>query len=298
MSTNIRYARNGAVEIAYETFGDVDRGEPLLLVMGLDFQMVWWPDDLIAKFVEAGFAVVRFDNRDTGLSTSFGSISKPSVWKGLTGRSTPAYTTADMLADIDAVLDAVGWHSTHLLGGSMGAGIAQDYALERAGRVRSLTCCMGIPADAGVLGTLRYIRPGVFRTLARIDVGDTPESQAEALAGIYRAVASPGFPFPEEWARETAREAIARAPYDHAITQRQLAAGRAHDHGDIAAIAAPTLVISGRDDPLIRWKAGREIASRIRGARFRAFPGMGHNIPAELFDTVVSEVVDLTRRAQ
>lgn len=297
MATEVQYARNGDVEIAFETFGDTAQGEPLILVMGLDFQMLWWPEGLIDKFVEAGFAVVRFDNRDTGLSTSFGSLDSPSVWKGLTGRSTPAYTTADMLADIDAVLDAVGWRSSHFLGGSMGAGIAQDYALERPERVRSLTSCMGLPANAGVLRTLRYIRPGVFKTLARIDIGDTPDSQADALLEIYRAVASPGYPFPEQWARDVAREAIRRAPYDQAITQRQLAAGRAHVHGDIADIDVPTLVISGMDDPLIRWKAGRDTAARIPGARFVAYAGMGHNIPAELFDSVVSEVSSLARRS-
>lgn len=295
MAEHIRYAHNGSVDIAFETFGDTSSGEPLLLVMGLDFQMVWWPETLIERFVDAGFAVVRFDNRDTGLSTSFGSLAKPSVWKGLTGRTQPAYTTADMLADTEAVMDAVGWDSAHVMGGSMGSGIAQDLAMERPNRVRSLTCAMGIPADAGTLRTLRYIRPGIFRTLARISPGDSTDSQVRALVEIYRAVASPGYPFPEEWARKAARTSVERAAYDAATTQRQLAASRAHEHGDLGTIAVPTTVISGANDPLIRWQAGRDTAARIPGARFVKYPGMGHNIPAELFDRVVEEVVRVSR---
>src|SRR5690349_14649910 len=224
----VRYARNGEVEIAYETFGDLAGGEPLLLVMGLDFQMVWWPEELIDRLVEAGFAVVRFDNRDTGLSTHFPPTPSPNPWKALMGRTEPAYTAADMIRDALAVMDAVGWSSAHVMGGSMGAGLAQGLAMEHPDRVRSLVSCMGIPVDAGPLRTLRYIRPGVFRTLTRIKPGTTDEEQAGALVEIYRAISSPGYPFPEEWARAAARVSQARAPRDPSTTQRQLAAGRAH----------------------------------------------------------------------
>jgi pimeloyl-ACP methyl ester carboxylesterase len=286
----IRYATNGDVQIAYEAFGDLEHGEPLLLVMGLDFQMVWWPDELVARFVEAGYAVVRFDNRDTGLSTSFAPVAKPAPFKALFGRVPPAYTTRDMLDDILAVLDAVGWESAHVLGGSMGAALAQGLALENPGRVRSLTSCMGTAADAGVLQTLRAIRPGVFRTLHRIRPGGTDAEQIDALVAIYRAIASPGYPFPEEWAREAARISHERHPRDASTTQRQLAAGRAHRVPPLERITVPTLVISGRDDPLIRWRAGRAVARRIPGARFVCYPGMGHAIPPELFDDVVAEV--------
>ena len=111
MSEGIGYARNGDVDLAYETFGDLASGEPLLLVMGLDFQMVWWPDEFIARLVDAGFAVVRFDNRDTGLSTHFDPVERPNPWKALLGRVPPAYTARDMLDDALAVMDAVGWSS-------------------------------------------------------------------------------------------------------------------------------------------------------------------------------------------
>lgn len=297
MNENVRYAHNGSVQIAYETFGDLTTGEPLLLVMGLDFQMVWWPEPLVAQLVEAGYGVVRFDNRDTGLSTHFDPVAKPNPFKALMGRTPPAYTARDMLDDALAVMDAVGWSSAHVMGGSMGAGLAQALAMENPGRVRSLVSCMGLPVDAGALRTVRYIRPGVFRTLLRIKPGPTDQEQIDALVEIYRAIASPGFPFPENEVREQARISHARAPRDPSTTQRQLAAGRAHHYPRLETITAPTLVISGRDDPLIRWQGGRDTAARISGARFIAYPGMGHNIPAELFPTVVQEIQHLTRTA-
>jgi len=290
----IRYAHNDDVDIAFETFGDTTTGEPLLLVMGLDFQMVWWPEELIARLVEAGFAVVRFDNRDTGLSTHFPPVQRPNPWKGLLGRVPPAYTARDMLDDALAVLDAVGWTSAHIMGGSMGAGLAQALAMENPERVRSLISCAGLPVDAGPMRTLRYIRPGVFRTLARIKPGPSDEEQVEALVAIYRAIASPGYPFPEEWAHQAAKISHDRHPRDPSTTQRQLAAGRAHRYPRLETITAPTLVISGEADPLIRWQGGRDTAARIPGARFVLYPGMGHAIPQELFGQVVDEVLRVT----
>jgi pimeloyl-ACP methyl ester carboxylesterase len=294
MDDRIRYAHNGNVRLAYETFGDTAAGKPLLLVMGLDFQMVWWPEEFIARLVDVGFAVVRFDNRDTGLSTCFDPVERPNPWKALFGRVPPAYTARDMLDDALAVMDAVGWSNAHVLGGSMGAGIAQALAMENPERVRSLISCMGLPVDAGPLRTLRYIRPGVFRTLARIKPGPSDEAQVEALVAIYRAIASPGYPFPEDWVRGAARLSHQRHPRDPSTTQRQLAAGRAHRYPPLERITAPTLVISGEADPLIRWQGGRDTAARIPGARFVLYPGMGHAIPYELFGPVVEEIQRVT----
>ncbi len=290
MDEALRYADNGDVRIAYETFGDLERGEPLLLIMGLDFQMVWWPEELIDRLVALGFAVVRFDNRDTGLSTHYQPVDRPNPWKALMGRVPPAYTARDMLDDALAVMDAVGWQSAHVMGGSMGAALAQGLALEIPDRVRSLVSAMGLPVTAGAWRTLRYIRPGVFRTLRGIRPGESDEEQVTALVDIYRAIASPGYPFPEEWARAVARISHARHPRDPSTTQRQLAAGRAHHYPPLATIAVPTLVISGRDDPLVRWQGGRDTAAQIPGARLVVYPGMGHNIPTELYAAVAEEV--------
>lgn len=289
----ISYAHNGDVPIAYETFGDLQGGEPLLLVMGLDFQMVWWPEELIDKLVRAGFAVVRFDNRDTGLSTAFAPEHSPSPWKALAGRVPAAYTARDMLDDALAVMDAVGWPSAHVMGGSMGAAIAQGLAMENPERVRTLISAMGAPADSGLLRTMRYIRPGVLMRMGRMGAGETDEEQVDLLVEVYRAICSPAYPFPEEWARQAAQTSHRRHPRDQSTTQRQLAAGRAHRYPGLETITAPTLVISGADDPLIRLTAGRDTAARIPGARFVTYAGMGHSIPAALYDSVVGEVAAL-----
>ncbi len=297
MDENIRYAGNGDVRIAYEAFGDLTNGEPLLLIMGLDFQMVWWPDRLIEQLVAAGYCVVRFDNRDTGLSTHFEPIAQPNPWKALLGQTEAPYTGRDMLDDALAVMDAVGWASAHVMGGSMGSALAQGLAMENPDRVRTLISCMGAPVDVGILRTLRYLRPGVFVTLLRLRPGPSDDEQIETLVQIYRAIASPGYPFPVDEVRQQATISHARFPRDPSTTQRQLAAGRAHANASLSTVTAPTLVISGRADPLIRWQAGRDTAARIPGARFVCFPGMGHSIPAELYPDVVKLIQELSDRA-
>jgi len=290
MSPQIRYARNRDVSIAYETFGDAAEGDPLLLIMGLDFQMVWWPDAFCQRLVAAGFSVVRFDNRDTGLSTHFSSPARQSPWRALWGRTKPAYTALDMLDDAQAVMDAVGWSSANVMGGSMGAALAQAMALVRPERVRSLTSCMGLPVDAGPLRTMTYIKFGIFPRLMRIKPGGTREAEIEALVTIFRTMASPGFSFPQEWARQAATISHDRSPRDPTSTQRQLAAGRAQRFPPLSSISAPTLVIAGEDDPLIRSRGGRDTAARVPHARFVSYPGMGHNLPEELWPDIIQEI--------
>lgn len=290
MPSEIKYARNGDVSIAYETFGDIGSGVPLLGIMGLDFQMVWWPDAFCAMLADRGFAVARFDNRDTGLSTHFSSGQRESPWRALLGGTKPAYTTLDMLDDALAVMDALGWESANVMGGSMGGALAQALAVYHPTRVRALISCMSVPADSGSRQLLSYIKFGAFRQFRRLKADDTRESQIELLVSVYRAISSPGFPFPEKWAREAAEISHDRSPRDPTSTQRQLAAGRAQKIPPISRITAPTLVISGEDDPLIKPKGGRDTAARIPGAKFVSYPGMGHNLPEELWPQIVDEI--------
>jgi pimeloyl-ACP methyl ester carboxylesterase len=294
MPAQVEYARNGQVSIAYETFGDPATSDPLLLIMGLDFQMVWWPDAFCEQLVRQGFAVVRFDNRDTGLSTKFESPQRQSPWMALLGGTKPAYTSLDMLDDAVAVMDAVGWPSAHVMGGSMGAGLAQAMAMVHPERVRSLISAMGLPVDSSPLRTLTYIKFGIFTKLRKISPATSRDEEIENLVGIYRAIASPGFPFPQEWAHQAAAISQERSPRDAKSTQRQLAAGRAQKWPPLATITAPTLVISGENDPLIKPKGGRDTARRIPGARFISYPGMGHNLPEELWPDVINQIGKVT----
>ncbi|MFA7265976.1 MAG: alpha/beta hydrolase [Candidatus Nanopelagicales bacterium] len=289
MTVDTQYTTNGDVTIAYEEFGD-PAGAPLLMIMGLDFQMVWWPDGLCEQLVAAGFHVVRFDNRDTGLSTHFASARKQNALRAQLGMSTPVYTAIDMLADAAAVMDAVGWQEAHILGASMGAGLAQAFALTYPQRTLSLTSMMGLPATVSSFGSLKYIRMGTLSKMFKIKPAADRASEVEMLTDIYRLIASPGYPFPEEWAREVAGISYDRAPRDPDSTQRQLAATRAQKYPSLSTITVPTLVIGGEDDPIIKISGSRDTAKQIPGARLVTYPGVGHNLPEAVWPAVVSEI--------
>lgn len=294
MAPTTQYTYNGDTKVAYETFGDPATGVPLLLIMGLDFQMIWWPDAFCELLVANGYAVARFDNRDTGLSTHFSAPKKENPFKALAGKTTPLYTGADMLDDGLAVMDALGWESAHLMGGSMGAGLAQGMAMLHPDRTRTIVSAMGSPADASPLKTMSYIKMGTMMKFMRLKAGDDPQSQIDMLVDIHRKIASPGYPFPEQWARETAEISQERSPRVPTSTQNQLAAGRATRIPPLTAMTVPALVISGEDDPLIKVKAGRDTAARIPDSKLVTYPGMGHNMPEELWPEIVAQVRALT----
>ncbi|MEN5075139.1 alpha/beta hydrolase [Isoptericola cucumis] len=296
--TTTRYATHDDVTLAYETFGDLETGEPLLLIMGLDFQMVWWPDELCAQLVDAGFAVVRFDNRDTGLSTHLESPTTQSPWRALLGGTAPAYTGTDVLDDVEAVLDAVGWASAHVMGISLGAGVAQATALLRPARVRTLTSCNGLPCTASPVRRLAYLRFGVFRELARLGDASTREEAIDVLVAIWRALSSPAHPFPEQWARHVATLSHDRSPRDPRTTQRQLAAWSRVRLPALSTVRAPTLVIAGEDDPLMKVTGGRDTARQIPGAQLRILSGMGHTLPEHRWPEVVASLRELAGHAR
>ncbi len=237
------------------------------------------------------YHVARFDNRDTGLSTHFAEPPAGGPWRALAGGTRPLYTARDMIGDGVAVLDALGWDSAHVLGTSLGAWLAQGMALLHPGRVRSLTLTMsGGPATAGPWRLLSYLRFGVFREARKLPEATTPERAIDNLVALYRAFSSPGYPFPEQWAHRTATLSHTRSPRDPRTTQRQLAAVRAAKLGPLSGIGVPTLVVSGADDPLIRPRAGRDLAARIPGARFVLYPGAGHTLPEELWDDMIARM--------
>ncbi len=268
-------ARNGAVEIEFQTFGDAAR-EAVLLINGLGSQMTRWPEAFCDRLVGRGLFPIRFDNRDTGLST----------W--CEGQS---YSVDDMAADGAAVLDAVGKQKAHIVGVSMGGMIAQVFAANYPARTLSLTSIMsntGNPDAPPPNVELLNARP--------LDPSD-PNFIADTVARA-EAIGSPAFPWPPG-----ALAARARAEADRAFNppgvQRQMAAIRAG--GDrrpkLATIKAPTMVLHGADDPLVPAAGGRDTADNIPGAELRIVPGMGHDLPPALYDIFIETISRAVERA-
>ncbi|MEV6600586.1 alpha/beta hydrolase [Actinoplanes sp. NPDC051346] len=282
-------ARNGAVEIAYEVFGPAD-GEPLLLVSATEAQMVMYPRDLCAALVGAGFQVVRFDNRDAGLSTHLSGRPAPAPFVAALRPSTAPYQLTDMAADAVAVLDALGWESAHVAGSSMGGMIAQTVAIGYPSRVRSLTSISSTPSvRVGARPPLKVLR-AMTRLLAQ--PVRTAEEAAEREVAIYRLMGSPGYPLDEAMVRGIGRESYERHPSDPVSGRRQRAAVAAS--GDrrpaLSGLRMPALVIHGDEDVMMRPKAGRATADAIPGARLVTYPGMGHDLPRARWPAVIEEL--------
>jgi pimeloyl-ACP methyl ester carboxylesterase len=295
----LAFAPNGEVKIAYETFGDPG-GQPLLLLNGLDYQMVWWPEALCTALAGRGFQVARFDYRDSGLSTHFPGPAGGGPWRALLAGARTPYRGEDMIGDILAVQDTLGWRSAHLLGVSMGAGMAQLTALLRPGRVRTLTLVSGLPVGGSPLRMLPYLYLGAFARLATRRYGPGRAEQERMLVDVLRATYTRTYPMDEEWARHTAAESYDRHPPDPAARQRQLAAvrGMKIPRGSPARITTPTLVIHGQADPLIRPAASRALARAVPHARLTIYPGMGHGLPPALWPAVLDEISALTRQRE
>jgi pimeloyl-ACP methyl ester carboxylesterase len=271
-------ARNRDVAIAYEVLG-APGGRPLVLINGLDGQMIGWPDGFCDMLAEAGFHVVRYDQRDQGLSTHF------------TGRKR-VYRVGDVIDDMMAVLDAMGWESANLVGLSMGGGLAQFAALLRPERVRTLTAISAVPQYGNPVMLFRYIRfPGPFR-LAFRRYGRSPEDKTRMLMDVTRLTAAASMPLEETWLRQVAEESVRRHYPDPDARARQLAAGFAArmPAGGIAAISQPVLAINGDEDPFVRPRAGQKIAAQVQRGRFVLMHRMGHFFSPPLWPELVAEI--------
>ena len=292
-----RYAHNGEVRIAYLDWGppaDGD-GQPLLMVAGLGGGRESYPSAFIGALVEAGFHVATYDHRDAGASTRFtGAATAKNPLRGLIGRGAAAYTAEDMTDDAVAVMDALGWPDAHLFGLSMGGLLAQRIALLHPDRVRSLTTMSAMPSDAGPIGSLRYLHPSFIRATSRLDYPDTPAGDVDTAMAVARLVASPAYPLDEPEMRTWLEQVPVDGMRDSTAQARQL---RAPWHGPrLKTLATPTLVLHGDADPVGRPSAARAIARQIPGARLVILPGVGHELPRQLWPSLVDLVRENAER--
>ncbi|HEV7626691.1 MAG TPA: alpha/beta hydrolase [Streptomyces sp.] len=289
--TEVDWAHNGEVRLAFEQLTGHEDREPLLLIMGLGAGRLWVPDGLCRLLASQGFAVARYDPRDAGESTHLPPTDVRNPITALFGKRGDAYTAEDMADDAISVMDALGWQSAHLLGQSLGGAVAQRVALRHPDRVRTLTSMSAIPGDAQGLQALRYVKLRTLAKFARLKFPGTTEGDIAACVAVARLLASPSQPFDEQAARESAERIADPGVRDAEAQSRQIGA-QWHGPG-IEAITAPTLVMHGEDDPLIRLSGGRRTAARIPGARLVTLPGVGHDLPASQWDGMASAVRQL-----
>ncbi|WP_427964303.1 alpha/beta fold hydrolase [Altererythrobacter sp.] len=279
------------ITIHYDEHGDKD-APPILLIMGFAAQMTLWPIELVEALAKRGFRVIRFDNRDIGLSHKFHGVKAPGVIKltifsKLGIKPKVPYSLADMADDGAGLLDALGIERAHIVGGSMGGMIAQHFASRHPDKTLSLT---------SIFSTTGHPKLPPAKKEAMAVLVKRPESTDEdALVEhgmlVARTIGSPGYPAPEDHLRERTRANVRRSTYLEGPL-RQMAAIIAD--GDrsamISEIDTPTLVLHGEDDPLLRVECGHDIAAKIPGAKIRTIPGWGHDLPLELVEDLADSI--------
>ncbi len=290
--------RANGVELEVEVHGP-EAGEPLLLIMGLGMQLVGWQDGLVEQFVGQGFRVIRFDNRDIGLSQGFDAAGVPNLVLAAARQALglplgPPYTLADMADDAAALLAALGLESAHVCGASMGGMIAQLMALRHPQRVRSLTLMMTTS------GSRRLPRPSLKVQRAMIARPERPREMPQLLAHyrrLYALIGSPAYR-PEPAALEARLRASLTRSYRPQGTARQMVAILAAPDRSaaLARIATPTLVIHGAADPLVPVAAAHDLARKIPAARLDIVAGMGHDLPAPLWPRYAAAVASVAGR--
>jgi pimeloyl-ACP methyl ester carboxylesterase len=286
-----RFAEVGrGITLCHETFGDPS-APPVLLIMGLGAQLVLWRTAFCEKLVDRGLRVIRYDNRDVGLSSKTRHVSSGQPlatqlarsWLGLPSQAT--YKLEDMADDAAAVLDHLGIDRAHVVGASMGGMIAQIFAA----RFRERTTTLAIIFSSN---NAALLPPPAPRALLALLKGPPPNSPREVIIDnavrVGKIIGSPRYRVPDERARAEAAEGYDRNYYPQGVARHfaaVLGSGslRRYNRGTVA----PTVVIHGRADKLMRPFGGRAVARAIDGARLVLFDGMGHDLPQQLWDQVV-----------
>jgi pimeloyl-ACP methyl ester carboxylesterase len=254
-----------------------------LLIMGLGMQLIAWPPEIVQGLIDAGYRVVRFDNRDVGLSSHLDSLGKPNLlWASIKYRLglTPGspYSLADMAADSLGVLDALGIARAHVVGVSMGGMIAQRVALAAPQRVLSLTSIMSTSGARG----LPQASNKVIRALISRPKGKNMQAVVDHTVRLFQIIGSPAFPTPAAELQARVLASVQRSLYPVGTMRQMVAvASDVTRAAQLIRVTSPTLVIHGKADPLVPYACGEDTARRIAGARLLGIDGMGHDLPPE-----------------
>ncbi len=298
----MQVSANG-VRIEVDIQGPAD-GEPLLMIMGLGMQLIAWPEGLVEQLVARGFRVIRFDNRDVGLSQPFDELGVPNIPMAALMHTLrlpikAPYQIADLARDAVGVLDALGIARAHVCGASMGGMIAQHLGFAHGQRLKSLTLMMTTSGARGLPKESLKVRRAL---LSRPRPGTTPEQKFENVLdhyiGLYGIIGSPGFPPEPTTLRERLALSVRRAFRPQAVA-RQLVAVAADDRRAerLSRISVPTLVIHGQGDALIPVAAAHDLARRIPGAQLQTIPGWGHDLPEALWPQLATSIAAIAAKA-
>lgn len=274
-------AQANGIELEYDTFGSSD-DPALLLIMGFSAQMTYWPEPFCRALAEHGFYVVRFDNRDVGLSTKVESST-----------SSPPYTLEDMADDAVGLLDALGIERAHVVGASMGGFLAQLVAVRHPEKVVTLCSIMSSTGNPEV-------GQPTERALAALLVPPPPDREgfvARALE-VARVIGSPGYPASDDYVRQRAGAAFDRSFYpEGALRQFQAVMAQSDRTEALGKVAVPTLVVHGAGDPLVTPSGGEATAKAVPGAELLMVEGMGHDLPEPLWPQIVDAIAANARKA-
>jgi pimeloyl-ACP methyl ester carboxylesterase len=286
-----RVKANG-IEIEYETFGD-PAAPPLLLITGLGAQMTTWEDAFCEQLAGRGFQVIRFDNRDSGLSTLIEEAGYPDMAAAFRGNAQAAYQLDDMAGDAAGLLDALGIGAAHVVGASMGGFIAQLVAINHPDRVLSLTSIMSGPGGTDEIAP----KPEGAAVLIATPPGTRGERIEQAMS-FRRVLLGSGDPFDETFERTRATRAVDRAYYPVGVGRQLVAILAAKSRLErLKQIRVPTLVIHGVDDVLVPLENGRLVAEAVPGAHLLEIEGMGHDVPARAWPQVLDAIAEIARQA-
>jgi len=290
-----KVAANG-IEIVYDTFGD-RAASPMLLVMGLGTQMIAWDEDFCEKLAALGYWVIRYDNRDVGLSTRFDAAGVPDIAALMQAMMmqdqrqaiplmTP-YTLKDMADDAVGLLDAIGVESAHVVGASMGGMIVQEMVIHHPERLRTMTSIMSSTGNPA----LPPPQPEAMAVLLKPPAMSQAD-HIESSVAAAQVLNGPRYPIDEDRVRDRAGRAFDRG-LSPAGTARQMAAilTSGSRKKALKSVTVPTLVIHGDADPLVPVEGGRDTAEAIPGAKLLIIEGMGHDLPPMVWAQVMDEIV-------
>lgn len=284
--------RANGIDIFYDEVGRAD-APALVLIMGLGTQMIAWPEALCGLLADRGFRVIRYDNRDIGLSQKLDGAAKVDIQAAfmnlMMGKAIDApYRLDDMALDGIGVLDALGIDKAHIVGASMGGMIAQVIAAKHQKRTRSLVSIMSTSGDP----KLPQARPAAAATLTaqRPPLTDR-EASIQFGVNILKTLGGSGYPSPDDELRAKVERSLDRSFYPAGVARHLIAIMASGSRSELLkTISAPTLVLHGEDDPLVPVEGGRDTARLVPGAVLKTIPGWGHDIPTALIPTLAEAI--------